>query len=139
MDAATFEIVDYVQYRAVLTQAIANDAPLFRPVYSARALYGLPDLSPASWSALIDRMAHNDTLFNVWHENFCTGCACAPTNLHRCVPSHFSFFRFVRLASNCKPPNAQRKKELLCRIRGTTPRDVTNCIANQRDEGVFAT
>ena len=121
-------MLDYEQYRVNLTATIDSNAAQFELAYTcvvimfrflaslfelslcgryrARALYGMPDLSPTSWSALIDRMTSNDTLFNVFHDNYCTG-TCADKAL-----------------------SPAKKKDILCHIRGTTPADVAHCIKN---------
>jgi len=103
LDATTFEVLDYIQFRTDLATTIRDDIPTWTAVYSARDLYDLPDMSAKSWHSLIDRMVHNDTLFNIWNDNYYTGFA------------HGA-------------PSATDKANALCKMRGTTQLEVDACI-----------
>ena len=57
LDAATLDVLDATTVWGNITAANAAWAFLFDESYSARALYGLADLSPASWLAAVARFA----------------------------------------------------------------------------------
>lgn len=73
MDRKTYKLLDYHQYHMNLTKA--NELyehgiePEWELMYSAREMYGLKDLTPASWAGLLERMKHNDTLVDWYHYN----------------------------------------------------------------------
>ena len=56
-DGATLDITDVVTSFGNLSAANAAWALVWEEEYRATALYGLPDVSPASWERLVGRMA----------------------------------------------------------------------------------
>jgi hypothetical protein len=49
VDAGSMTVQDYTQHFMNLTRANAEGAITWETLYSARAAYGLPDMSAASW------------------------------------------------------------------------------------------
>ena len=55
-------MLDHDNYILDLEYANANvDDPAVTLLYSARAAYGMPDLSPASWDALLAQLSEPQT------------------------------------------------------------------------------
>jgi len=69
---SSYAVLDHTTWHTNLTEANANPDrdPIWEPLYSARAEYGLPDLSPSSMEAFVDRMRSDDYLFNLYMKNF---------------------------------------------------------------------
>ncbi|GMT31293.1 hypothetical protein PFISCL1PPCAC_22590, partial [Pristionchus fissidentatus] len=68
---ASYTVLDAETYATDLDKANAQDGePQFFLEYSTRDAYGMPDLSPASWNALIDRLAVDDDLFKKFHQYY---------------------------------------------------------------------
>jgi len=64
-DAPTWAVTDYDTFSSNITEANLPGGNLnFQLQYSAKEAYGIPDLSPASWANLTQRMTTNTTLFN---------------------------------------------------------------------------
>ncbi|GMT31292.1 hypothetical protein PFISCL1PPCAC_22589, partial [Pristionchus fissidentatus] len=70
-EGASYTVIDAETYTTDLNEANAKDQePKFFLEYSTRDAYGMPDLSPASWSALIDKLAVDDDLFTKFHQYY---------------------------------------------------------------------
>ncbi|KAF8381234.1 asm-2, partial [Pristionchus pacificus] len=70
-EGASYTVLEAETYTTDLDEANAKDQePMWFLEYSARDAYSMPDLSPASWSALIDRLAVDDDLFRTYHRYF---------------------------------------------------------------------
>ncbi|GMT05039.1 hypothetical protein PENTCL1PPCAC_27213 [Pristionchus entomophagus] len=70
-EGATYTVLDAETYTTDLNDANAKDQePKWFLEYSTKDAYGLPDLSPASWAALIDRLAVDDDLFTKFHQYY---------------------------------------------------------------------
>eukprot|EP00040_Diaphanoeca_grandis_P024903 m.137514 g.137514 ORF g.137514 m.137514 type:complete len:489 (-) comp29924_c0_seq2:67-1533(-) len=63
-DRATGEVLDYIQYYTDLNQNIVEGTYDWKQLYSAKAAYGMKDLSAKSWSQLYEQLNTNDTLFD---------------------------------------------------------------------------
>lgn len=59
VDAATLEPLDVLTFWMNITRANEVATPEWSLEYSARDLYGLPDVSAQSWSGLVERMSVN--------------------------------------------------------------------------------
>ncbi|GMS92183.1 hypothetical protein PENTCL1PPCAC_14358, partial [Pristionchus entomophagus] len=67
-DGASYTVLDAETYATDIDIANANDEePKWALEYSAKAAYGLSDLSPSSWADLISRLAVDDELFTKFH------------------------------------------------------------------------
>ena len=62
-------ITDYHQHTLLLDASNAVKADTW-DVYSPRSLYGMPDLSMASWESLAVRMDKDDDLFQLYYQAF---------------------------------------------------------------------
>ncbi|KAI0221359.1 hypothetical protein L0F63_002569 [Massospora cicadina] len=74
VDAASYEVVDYVQYYADLKyRHLWKDDMDWQPLYTARTAYGFndphPTLTPAFWHRVTARMESNNTLFDTYHHH----------------------------------------------------------------------
>ncbi|GMT31295.1 hypothetical protein PFISCL1PPCAC_22592, partial [Pristionchus fissidentatus] len=82
---ASYTVLDAETYTTDLNEANSkNQEPKFFLEYSAKKDYSLSDLSPASWNALIDRLAVDDDLFKKFHRYYYRSayepnCASSPT------------------------------------------------------------
>ena len=106
LDPTTFAFLDYEQYRANLDDAIQNNQPHWELAYTARAEYGLADLSPASMQALVGRFQTNATLFQLFTDNFQAG--------------------------QPKKNDAKWRKQAICNMLGTTSADTTKCLNSSK-------
>ncbi|KAM9983436.1 hypothetical protein ACTFIY_000171 [Dictyostelium cf. discoideum] len=68
-DYSTNQIVNYYQYHANITEANETGSLNFQLTYSAKELYNMDDLSPASWTKVANQMKTNSTMFNSYFEN----------------------------------------------------------------------
>ncbi|EGC39017.1 hypothetical protein DICPUDRAFT_52947 [Dictyostelium purpureum] len=68
-DYSTNQIINYYQYHANITDANKSGQITFDLIYSAKELYNLPDLTPASWYNLATQMKTNTTLFMDYFTN----------------------------------------------------------------------
>ncbi|CAL4122987.1 unnamed protein product [Meganyctiphanes norvegica] len=67
----TTRVLDHENWIMDLDETNANDSPSFIKTYDAKTAYNLKDLSPASWSALVDEMAQpNSTAFDTFYTNY---------------------------------------------------------------------
>jgi len=64
-----FNFLDYDHYITNIEDANKNDKPVWKKEYSAKAEYGLKDLSVASWDDLWHRFSTDDALFQKWYRN----------------------------------------------------------------------
>lgn len=83
------EVVDFDQYRLNLTQANECGRVSYELAYSAADEYGVDKLGILQWQDIVDRMAHNDSLFDVWWNNYYAGAdhsSCTGS----CQTSHIS-------------------------------------------------
>jgi len=62
LDPDSFQLIDYDQYYFDLDSVPANTVPDIIKLYSAKAEYNLTDLSPLSWSCLVDKMEEDSNL-----------------------------------------------------------------------------
>ncbi|GMS83288.1 hypothetical protein PENTCL1PPCAC_5463, partial [Pristionchus entomophagus] len=70
-EGASYTVLDAETYTTDLDEANAKDQePKWFLEYTTKDAYGLPDLSPASWAALIDRLVADDELFKKYHWYF---------------------------------------------------------------------
>ncbi|GMS90922.1 hypothetical protein PENTCL1PPCAC_13097, partial [Pristionchus entomophagus] len=70
-EGASYTVLDAETYTTDLDEANAKDQePEFFLEYTTKEAYGLPDLSPASWNALIGRLAVDDDLFKKFHRYY---------------------------------------------------------------------
>ncbi|GMR31695.1 hypothetical protein PMAYCL1PPCAC_01890, partial [Pristionchus mayeri] len=70
-EGASYTVLDAETYTTDLDEANAKDQePKWFLEYSARDAYGMPDLSPASWSTLIDKLITDDDLFRKFHQYY---------------------------------------------------------------------
>jgi hypothetical protein len=69
-DPTSFSIVDHSTYWTNISEANnaknTSQPPRFLLEYSAKAAYSLPDLSPKSWQGLTQRLAHDDSLLDLF-------------------------------------------------------------------------
>eukprot|EP01113_Clastostelium_recurvatum_P017164 TRINITY_DN2008_c0_g1_i10.p1 TRINITY_DN2008_c0_g1~~TRINITY_DN2008_c0_g1_i10.p1 ORF type:complete len:465 (+),score=115.77 TRINITY_DN2008_c0_g1_i10:66-1397(+) len=80
-DVASKVISDVDTYHVNLTDANLNGTPNWIHTYNTRQAYGMPDLLPASWDALITKLETNSTLFDLYYrlhtsygpDSTCTG------------------------------------------------------------------
>lgn len=73
-DSANRSIIDFVQYYANVTEATSGREPVWKPLYSARAAYHLPDLSPHSFLSLTESFADaHSPLWPLFKLHFFTG------------------------------------------------------------------
>ncbi|KAF8372244.1 hypothetical protein PRIPAC_78673 [Pristionchus pacificus] len=70
-EGASYTVLDAETYSTDINEANTNGhEPEWFLEYSAKDAYNLPDLSPASWSNLIDRLAVDDDLFQKFYNYF---------------------------------------------------------------------
>ncbi|XP_063846583.1 sphingomyelin phosphodiesterase-like [Scylla paramamosain] len=72
-EGSSYRVLDHVNYITDLDEANANEErdPRFYVLYTAKEEYGLPDLTPASWSALVDQMKEpGSDKFNTFFKNY---------------------------------------------------------------------
>jgi len=72
-DYTTNQITNYYQYHANMTEANLSGHINFTMTYSAKELYGLPDLSPQSWYDLALSFRTDVTKFDSYYDNIHTG------------------------------------------------------------------
>ncbi|CAG0891968.1 unnamed protein product [Darwinula stevensoni] len=63
IDTETWEILDYETWYMDLLSANVFDQPFWRPLYSARAAYYLPSLSPTEWHTWLQRLIYDEVDF----------------------------------------------------------------------------
>ncbi len=56
MDSATYHLLDYTQYRLYVEEANKNGRPDWRVAYKFRDYFQVPDMSPASFALVLERM-----------------------------------------------------------------------------------
>lgn len=72
-EGSSYRVLDHDNYILDLDEANANATadPRFFLLYTAKEEYGLADLTPASWSALVDKMNETDSeVFNTYFKNY---------------------------------------------------------------------
>eukprot|EP01132_Coremiostelium_polycephalum_P004818 gene4818-6006_t len=68
-DYSTNQVLNYYQYHTNLTEANLTGKMNFSLSYSAKELYNLPDLTPASWFNLAKTFKTDDTMFNNYYQH----------------------------------------------------------------------
>ncbi|CAJ0567581.1 unnamed protein product, partial [Mesorhabditis spiculigera] len=64
---SSFTVLDWEAYYTNLTEANARGEPEWKLAYKMKEAYNMPDLSPASFNAVIDQMFTNETLFRDYY------------------------------------------------------------------------
>jgi len=69
-DTSTYDLLDIYQYHTNLTQANLDNSPTWTLTYQASQLYKMPDLSAASFQTLWSNMVNNQTLLQIYYDNY---------------------------------------------------------------------
>ncbi|XP_050322957.1 sphingomyelin phosphodiesterase isoform X1 [Bactrocera neohumeralis] len=69
-DTTTRLVVDHESWIMNLKEANLYDYPIWYKLYTTRAAYNMKALRPVDWSNLIDEMANNQELFDLYYKNY---------------------------------------------------------------------
>ncbi|XP_037946445.1 sphingomyelin phosphodiesterase isoform X2 [Teleopsis dalmanni] len=69
-DTTTRLVIDHESWIMNLKEANLYDYPIWYKLYTARAAYNMKALRPADWDNLINEMAHNQELFDLYYQNY---------------------------------------------------------------------
>lgn len=67
-DTTTRLVVDHESWIMNLKEANLYDYPIWYKLYTTRAAYNMKALRPVDWSNLIDEMANNQELFDLYYK-----------------------------------------------------------------------
>jgi sphingomyelin phosphodiesterase len=109
VDKETLLPVDYHQYRLLLSSAnnYPDSKPLFDLVYSAKSLYDMKDLSPASYAVLAEKLQNDPSILYEYYLNFYASydgevpdCDSACSNQLICGALHSVFTDYAECAGD---------------------------------------
>ncbi|XP_037914382.1 sphingomyelin phosphodiesterase isoform X1 [Hermetia illucens] len=69
-DATTRMVIDHESWIMNLKEANLYDYPIWYKLYSTRAAYAMKGLRPTDWSNLINEMANNQELFELYYKHY---------------------------------------------------------------------
>ncbi|XP_053962392.1 sphingomyelin phosphodiesterase isoform X1 [Anastrepha ludens] len=69
-DTTTRLVIDHESWIMNLKEANLYDYPIWYKLYTTRATYNMKALRPMDWSNLIDEMANNQELFDLYYKNY---------------------------------------------------------------------
>ncbi|XP_054737403.1 sphingomyelin phosphodiesterase isoform X2 [Anastrepha obliqua] len=69
-DTTTRLVIDHESWIMNLKEANLYDYPIWYKLYTTRATYNMKALRPLDWSNLIDEMANNQELFDLYYKNY---------------------------------------------------------------------
>jgi hypothetical protein len=100
-------MIDFSTYYVDLEEANRLGQPTVRKLYSAKAAYGLPDLTPSSWKKWIDETLHEPPKFNLYYRY----------RYSHCFDCLFATAPFVRGEIKLKEGHLRAEKKICTRIQ----------------------
>ena len=70
MDAETFTLLDYVQYRLYIEEANRNRVPEWKKAYRFTELYQVPNLDYNNFQVIVDRINNDTSLYHTFLDMF---------------------------------------------------------------------
>jgi sphingomyelin phosphodiesterase len=105
IDKDSYEVRDYTQYVTNVTEANESGHPTWQVEYSARAAYGLSDMSGRSWLEFGKALFKDDELFGTYYRHYYTSSPGADT-----------------------PCDARCRKFASCAVVSATLNSLANCV-----------
>ncbi|ORX92527.1 sphingomyelin phosphodiesterase [Basidiobolus meristosporus CBS 931.73] len=104
VDKNTKQVLNHFTYALDLVKVNEQKTPDWQLVYSAKEAYGLKDLSPSSWSGLVDRFEVNSQLFDQFFQYKSRRFLPLADSRHRVEPCSL---------------NGKCRQKILCGLRGS--------------------